>query len=141
MLSERVTVQNYENWGKLVMTWATGVNRFSSDYNGGVPPLPQSLGDLKDQCVWAQVGLSVPDHIKGIQFVQANQETLLIRLPPKAMIEEAEAAIRRDPKGYYALPQFYKDRYNGTEPTISDVDDALKFQASRIGDYTISQCG
>jgi hypothetical protein len=136
----RVTVQNYENWGNLVKTWATGTNRFPNDFQGGVPAIPLSLDELRDQCAWAQVGIDIPPRVKGVQFIQSNEETLLIRLPPKAMLEDGEASIRQNPNTY-PLPQFYKAKYGGADPTISNVDDALKFHASRIGEYTIAQCG
>ena len=34
----RVTVQNYENWGNLVKTWATGTNRFPKSVTFTVAP-------------------------------------------------------------------------------------------------------
>ena len=56
---ERITVGSYEQWGKLVKTWATG-----KDYirNGQQYPKPSSIAELKQQCAWAGVDAVIPAH-------------------------------------------------------------------------------
>jgi hypothetical protein len=119
-------VTNYDNWGNLVKRWAKGDQ-----------PWPQSLGELKAQCVQANVGIDIPSEVKAIQFIQANEETMVIRLPPKAMVLAGEADLAANPQAGYPMPKFYKDAFNDAEPQIAD---ALLFQAERIGEYCISEC-
>lgn len=138
MPQDRVMATNYNNFGNLVKSWVLGENRVN--FRGGAPQLPKTLEELKAQCIEADVGLQVPDSIKGLQFIQANDETLLIRLPSRTKLEASEAAIRADPANYPLL-KFYRDRYGGRAPRVVDEKDALDLQAARIGDYTIAQCG
>lgn len=137
MPNNRTMAANYDNLGKLVKSWVLGENRVN--FPGGAPPLPQSLQELKDQCNRADVGLTLPDGIKAVQFIPTNDETLVIRLPSANKVREAETAIKADPTNY-PLPAFYKARYSGQEPTMGDAADALDLQESRIGDYTIAEC-
>lgn len=131
---ERVQITNFERWGKLIKTWATG-----QDYlqDGHEYPVPGTLKELKEQCSRAQVGATIPDRITGLQVVQMNTETLLIRLPPKEGIKDSEARLAAG--ATYMLPPFYKRVFEGQDPTIPDAD-RLKFHAERIGDYTIGNC-
>lgn len=131
---ERVEITNFERWGKLVKTWSTGTNHLG---DGNDYPVPISLDQLKEQLARAQVGATIPDRIKAVQFVQANGETLLIRLPPKEGVEDSERQLQGG--GSYVLPPFYKRVFGGADPNVAEGD-KLKFHAERIGDYTISNC-
>jgi len=95
MSLERVQITNYERWGNLIKTWATG-----KDYvaDGNRYPVPKTLNEFNEQLQRAQVGASIPDGVRGVQFIQMNDETLLIRLPPKEGVEQAgsRADVRRD---------------------------------------------
>jgi hypothetical protein len=134
---DRVMATNYSNLGNLVKSWVLGEDRVNF---GRPPPLPKSLEELKNQCLRADVGLLVPDSVKALQFIQANDETLLIRLPSATKLRASEAKIKADPQNYPLL-KFYRDRYAGAAPRVVNVEDALDLQAARIGDYTIAQCG
>jgi len=134
---DRLRIANMERWGKLVKTWATGVNKLG---DGNTYPVPQNLQDFKNQCILAGVGASVPAHVTDIQFVQSTQPTkLLLRLPPKDLVEDSEAALQQ-PGASYTIPDFYNrlfDRPGG--PNIPSGDN-MKVHAERIGDYTMSAC-
>jgi len=149
MAIARVEITNWENWGMLVKSWATNKNYF--DAKGNPIPRPANLAELQAQCVQYGVGITVPPRIKGIQFVQSNQETLLVRLPDAGMVADTEAAIQANPNGY-PLPDFYRPVYStpllgpNDQPFYSDepkitATNSMIFHACRIGDYTIAQCG
>lgn len=126
---------NYENWGKLMKTWATG-----EDYvkNGHHFPRPNSLDDLKEQLRMAQTGVVLPARIQCLQVVAGRSDTLLLRLPPPDLIKAAEMRLETDD---YAMPAFYNEHYDGQAPTsLPDKAARMKFHAQRIGDYTIANC-
>ena len=74
---------NHERWGKLVKTWATGNNYLEDDNEY---PIPDSVDEFKEQLAKAQVFATVPDRFKKIKFVSQDQDTIVVRLPPKMMI-------------------------------------------------------
>ena len=150
MTIERVTITNWELWGRLIKTWATGKNCFEGTPHEQepVPARPQNLSELDQQCRKFGVGIHIPERVKGVQFIQANQETLLVRLPDAEMVRDSEDAIKADPNSY-PIPTFYGPTFmagtNG-EPFYSEglkinADNCMVFHACRIGDYTIAQCG
>jgi hypothetical protein len=117
-----------------VKTWATGRNYLG---DGKTYPRPTTLAEFKQQCIDAQVGVTIPDYITSIVVAQASKEVMFIKLPPKEMIEDSEKTLATEP---YTLPPFYKNVF-GTDPNIGTALDAkLTFHAFRIGDYTISIC-
>jgi hypothetical protein len=129
----RLNITDFERWGKLVKTWATGSNTYLQD--GYSYPVPQTLHELKDQMARAQAG-TVPDNIQSVRFVPSNDDTaLIIYLPPATAITEAEAMLRKT--GVYPLPPFYKEAWQEKDPSITDLE---KFNAQRIGEYTINYC-
>ena len=142
----RVTIGNWTNWGNLVKSWASGENRVGKQFTGmppgAAPPIPQSRDELIQQCKDADVGMVIPDRVKAVQFIQANEETLLIRLPAKPMLLDSEQAIRANIQDY-PLPSFYHEFWatgpSLLPPTLTP-DNVMTFHADRIGDYTISQC-
>ena len=135
MRIERLQITNHERWGKLVKTWSTGKNYLEDDNEY---PVPETMEEFKEQLAKAQVFATVPDRFKHIQFVTSDQETLLLKLPPKIMIEDSEARLS-EPGSTYPIPPFYKRLFNGTDPIIPEAD-KFKVHAERIGDYTISFC-
>jgi len=150
---DRVRIGNWELWGMLVKSWATGENCFSVPPYSTMPApaRPKNLADFAAQCAQFNVGVTIPARIKGLQIIQSNQETLLIRLPDAEMVKDSEASIKADP-GNYPLPTFYTTNYTTTfvppgetpfysaNPKIDTVN-CMIFHACRIGDYTIGQCG
>ena len=135
MTIQRFRPGNMENWGKLVKTWATGENKLG---DGQDYPVPQSLEELKDQLVKAEVGATIPDYVSDLKFVSEPKEVMVVRLPPKDMIADSEAMLTADPS--YPLPPFYQALFNSAaNPTIGR-DEIMKVHAQRIGDYTCSIC-
>lgn len=143
MTIQRVEIKNWKNWGDLVKSWATGRNYFNKPYPGHpldqAPPVPDTLDELQAQCEWAEVGITIPARITALQVMYGDESTLLIHLPAKAMLIATERAIEADPKAY-PLPTFY-DAFWGDQRPYLDRDNVMRFHASRIGDYTIAQCG
>ena len=126
---------NYENWGKLMKTWATG-----EDYlkNGHTYRVPTGLDDLKQQLATAQTGMVVPDRIQHLDVVIGRSDTLVLRVPPADLLKAAEQRLKTED---YGLPPFYNDHYDGQSPSaLRDEAARLRFHAQRIGDYTISNC-
>jgi hypothetical protein len=135
MAMDRLRVTNHESWGRLVKTWATGKN-YVGDENEY--PLPSTIDEFKEQLAKAQVFANVPEWAKQIRFVSSNDDEIVVRLPPKVMIEDSEAILAK-PGGTYPVPDFYKRIFKGVDPVISD-EDKLRVHAERIGDYTVSVC-
>jgi hypothetical protein len=135
MQIERLQDTNHERWGQLVKTWATGIN-YLGDENEY--PLPQNMEEFKEQLAKAQVFATVPERFKRIEFVSSDQETILVKLPPKVMIEDSESLLNK-PGSTYPLPPFYKRLFGGLDPVIPE-EEKFRVHAERIGDYTISLC-
>jgi hypothetical protein len=132
---ERLVVTNHERWGQLVKTWSTGKNYLEDDNEY---PIPQSVDEFKEQLAKAQVFMTVPERFKHIKFVSQEQDTIVVRLPPKVMIADSEALLN-EPGATYPLPPFYKRLFNGMDPVIPEGE-KFRVHAERIGDYTISLC-
>ena len=126
MSFERVRIADgdYVKWGNLVKAWSKGTQE-----------RPTTLEEFREQCNDADIGISIPEFVTEVEFVQHDKETLLVRLPPSEMVEAAEKHLETNP---YALPRFYKERFN-TDLHIPAAQ-RLDFQAQRIGDYTITLC-
>jgi hypothetical protein len=120
----RIADGDYVKWGNLVKAWSRGTT-----------PRPTTVTEFRNQCNDADIGISIPDYVGDVEFVQRDKETLLIRLPPADMIEDAEKQLEKSP---YALPRFYKERFN--VDLHVPMQQRLDFQAQRIGDYTITLC-
>lgn len=128
---------DWETWGKLVKTWATGDNRV----NPGGPvdqfPIPKTVQEMKEQMMVAgMAGFIIPDRIKAVHFVPYNYEVLVLKLAPKKMIEAGEAGVGALPR--YPLPGFYADVFGATE--VPTTIDKQKLHNQRVGDYTIRAC-
>ena len=125
MRLERPRIVNYEAFGEKIKSWAKGVE-----------PLPKTMDEFKAQMAAANVGCQMPASYKKLKFVQGNAETLVIRLPERALLEDSEAHLA-EPGSDYPMPPVY-ERVFQTKPKI---DDKMAFHAARVGDYTISMCG
>jgi hypothetical protein len=126
MSFERVRIADgdYVKWGNLVKAWSKGTKA-----------RPTTLEEFREQCNDADVGISIPDYVSDVEFVQREKETLLVRLPSSEMIVQAEEHLETSP---YSLPRFYKEHFK-TDVHVP-VNQRLDFQAQRIGDYTITLC-
>jgi hypothetical protein len=132
---------DFERWGRLIKTWATGTSYFE-DINPQLSidrlPIPLTREQFDRQCRLAQTGVVVPESIRGLTIIQHSWDQLLIRLPPKERIEEFERIMNSEGTGpYNFFPAFY-ERFRQRDLS---VDEKLTVQACRIGDYTISICG
>ena len=125
MSAQRVEIVNYEAFGEKVKAWAKGTD-----------PIPTTVEEFKLQLAEANVGAKIPGQLKRVQFVQGDEETLIVRLPAKAMVEDSEKRLA-SPGASYPLPPLYETVF-AAKPKI---DNLLAFHAARIADYTIAQCG
>jgi hypothetical protein len=118
MSIERLQVTNHERWGKLVKTWATGTNYLGDEHEY---PLPATMDEFKEQLAKAQVFANVPERFKQIQFVSSDQETILVRLPPKVMIEDSEELLNK-PGATYPLQRRRLPRRHGLYDTLGAIE-------------------
>jgi hypothetical protein len=132
-----IRVDNDVLWGKLVKSWATGVNHVVP--GEPAPKVPETLEDLEVQCQKAGIGITIPSYIKGLQVVRMPKDTLMLRIPAKELVEGIEADLKA-PGAKYPIPQYYDDAY-GTSLNVPNPDERVKLQICRIGEYSISFCG
>jgi hypothetical protein len=92
MLFQQVKLTNYTAFGEKVKAWAKGTDQ-----------IPKDLDELKEQLAAAQVGATVPERITKVEFVQAGDDTWIIRLPAKTYLEAAEERLKEVD---YTLPTF-----------------------------------
>jgi hypothetical protein len=135
MAIDRLRFANLERFGKLVKTWATGKNYLA---DGNEYDLPRDLDEFRRQNAEAQTGAHIPDWAKKVRFVACEPDEIIIRIPPKREVEEAEKRLN-EPGGAYPLPEPYKEIFGGVDPVIAK-EKLLDFHAVRIGDYTSSFC-
>ena len=101
----------------------------------GTDPLPQTIDEFAAQLAAADIGVTIPQSIKHVRFVQDDAETLVVKLPCRELLEQGEAAIAKA-GGDYPLPSFY-ERVFAAKPHVKDKQ---AFHAERIGDYAIASC-
>jgi hypothetical protein len=130
---ERVTVDDFVKWGNLLKGWATG-----KDYPGvDAQVIPRTIDELKQQCADIGLGITIPAKVKSLAIISYSEEVLVLRVPPKSMIEESETHLSQ-PGTKYNVPAFYDTAY-GVPLSVPD-NKKLDFHACRIGDYSISNC-
>ncbi len=133
-MSDQPTVENFEQWGRLIKTWATGVDHIR---NGNSYPRPTTIEELRAQAANAGAILTMPDTYTDLTLVQGDRQHLVLRLPAKDILEAAEVELGT-PGARYLLPSFYStEAFNDARP---DIEDPMRFHDMRIGDYTISNC-
>jgi hypothetical protein len=118
----RINVLNYRALGQKMIKWAT-------DRESRPETLPEFVREVD-----GIIELPLPAWIKGLQFVQSNNETLLIRLPPKEVVEDSLERIAAG-TGRYPFPNFYEQFI--LEEGEHDQQAIFEF---RVGDYTIAHC-
>ena len=124
-------------WGKLVKSWATGRNYF--DAEGQPIPIPRTLDDLVATAKSVGVTITFPDGMVGLAVIQYSPQTAVVKLPPKAMVEQTEATLSQ-PGAVYPMPAFYSEFFDAPLPAMSK-DELFSLHAARIGDYSIRNCG
>ena len=124
-------------WGKLVKSWATGRNYVYPD--ASPIPIPRTLDELLANAAGINLSITFPDGMVGLAVIQYSPQTVVIKLPPKAMVEETEAKLN-EPKAIYPMPKFYEDFFGIPLPPLLH-DQLFQLHAARIGDYSIRNCG
>lgn len=119
MTISRVTITDYVGFGKLIADWATGDK-----------PQPKDIDDMRKQC---KDVAHIPDRLKNLELVQSTLDTLVIKIPPKEMVEESKRIIPS--LASYPTPAYYYQKFiNGSSMSNEE------FLYARIADYTIGQC-
>jgi hypothetical protein len=134
----RMRVVNWARWGDLIKCWTTGRPHRTNKKTYAVP---RSLDEMKAQCKELDIGLNIPSYVKNLVVYSHEKSTMVIRLPPADFVLESEEHLKK--KGaVYNLPSFYADALGlkGAVPAFDDMNEVLDFHASRIGDYSISNC-
>ena len=136
-MGNTLVIENDILWGKLVKSWATGNNYIHPDR--GPIAIPRTLEELLQ--IASDIGLSItfPDGMVGLAVIQYSPQTAVIKLPPKAMVEDTEAKLNQ-PGAVYPMPKFYEDFFCVPLPALSR-DQMFDLHAARIGDYSIRNCG
>lgn len=129
-----------DKWGLLTKSWATGVNLVEP----GEDPLerPETITALKKQCAALGITLQVPNRVteEEIDWHVSKVDALSIRLPPKEIVDEFEVELRKNGTTYF-LPAFYGHAFASTlKLDKNNGDQKAKFQAMRIGDYSVTMC-
>jgi hypothetical protein len=132
-----IRVDNDVLWGKLVKSWATGVNHVVPGQPA--PKVPETLDQLKAQCRDAGIGITIPSFITGLEVVRMPKDKVVLRIPAKELVEGIEADLK-SPSARYPIPQYYDDAY-GMSLNVPTPDERVKLQICRIGEYSISFCG
>ena len=115
-MGTRIEISDNVIWGRYIKSLATGKNYVKP---GDPPfPVPRSLDELHKTT--KSIGIT-------------------IKLPPKDVIEKAEAALR-EPDAVYPMPAYYDDFYRKKLPSMA-VDKRLELHAARIGDICVRNCG
>ena len=119
----------FDLWGALVKRWARREQ-----------PYPTTVDELIKQCNDAGVTIKIPEryHRNPVQFAQADENTILIRLPPAALLTDSEQMLSVE-NNAYRLPPFYKRIFQNVNPIIP-ASDRLKVHNERIGDYSMAAC-
>ena len=114
---------DYIEMGRLVAQWVTEP-----------ASRPTDIHDLRRQLDGIAV---VPPTIHSVEFAESTLNHLVLRLPPREMIEEGiERTTDPMSDSRYPLPQFYADHYR---PGFGPVMTALDTLLARVGDQTIAQ--
>ena len=124
-------------WGKLVKSWATGKNYV----NPGAGPIaiPRTLDDLLRTAGEIGLRITFPDGMVGLAVIQYSPQTVVIKLPPKDMVEETEAKLKQE-NAKYPMPKFYEEFFGIPLPPLAEAQ-RFQLHAARIGDYSIRNCG
>jgi hypothetical protein len=129
----RITVHDWEKWGQLIKTWVKNPNT-----------RPLGLQELKAQVEGPANIATVPDNITDLLFMPLPdaENVLVIWLPTKKVVEDTENRIRAgefDPDKY-PLPSFYKETFGEDCVKRLTSEKFEKFNAERVGEYTIQEC-
>jgi hypothetical protein len=130
----RIVIDDWLIWGNLLKTWTTG-----KDYlpTRKLYPRPRSLDELRRQLVASGAG-SIPDWVVDLELVSWNEKRLLIELPSRENILDAETFLKSGKP--YPLPDFYRTT-GGMLPTLDTLARRLAFHTMRIGEHAVGVIG
>ena len=190
--TRRFEVANLEQWGRLVKSWATGLDYISQadakqpprDYwvkhwptQVGRTPAPKTIedkgqpwclppgkpvdihstgvGSINHQLPFAvamtkqefearvtKAGVSItdfPPKVEKVIVVQGSPDTMVLRLPPKDILQDTEDDMLNNVK-FNMLP-FYWALFGKGPRMPTEQADIMELQANRIGEYTMNNCG
>jgi hypothetical protein len=83
---------------------------------------------------------AMPKEYHNVIIVQGDENTLVVRLPPKDMLQgsEDDLIMSGDP---YPIPAYYNKLYSGGRTSYpSTQSDIMELHAYRIGEYTLNNC-
>lgn len=115
--------------------------------------IPGVLHLSKDDCT-ALLGaagipaadVTYPPATTDVIIVQGNASTMVLRLPPTAVLQASEQTLLSG--GPYPTPTFYDALYSppggpmihANPPVLPDKAGIMSLHANRIGDYTMGLC-
>jgi hypothetical protein len=131
---------SYEDWGTLVLSWATGAatppGAAYSDDASWRYVFPDQPG-VRKQVGTDGAGVVFPDSVQEVIFVRDTGTRRYVRLPDPVMAKAAQDEMAAGSN--YSLPVFYSDSpLNCDMPT--NLEQKLKLQKERVGDYSIGSC-
>jgi hypothetical protein len=169
-------------WGRLVKSWATGLNYIDTPPAQQPPqppaPLPAAwtLPQLAPVNFNVTIGANIVQktipgalYLSTVQFadlvkaagvpavnyppgtteviiVQGNANTMVLRLPPKSVLQTTEQTLLNG--NAYPTPTFYDPLYtpqggavvHANPPMMPNHAGIMDLHANRIGDYTMGLC-
>jgi hypothetical protein len=166
---DMLEIGDWVNWGRLIKTWATGLNYIKGLVYPDDHPEPEKVGkpvphdgtvpaihpydklpfvnpatknaEFIAQLEGAQVGAKNAERVKKLDFVPLlNQWHLVIKLPTVEELKTAEKLLEGEQT--YNVPAFYQTLiYQGAVlNTNLTLEQKMDVHAARIGDYSISIC-
>jgi hypothetical protein len=111
--------------------------------DGGTVNLPfavaMTVDEFKARVTAASVDITaMPTEYTNVIIVQGSASTLVMRLPPKDMLQGTEDDLLNG--GAYQMRPFYSALYNGPPTPPTDPAGIMELHANRIGEYTLNNC-
>lgn len=113
------------------------------DADGGTVTLPKAVAMTVEQFTKrvSIAGVSItnlPEQFKHVIIVQGDRDTMVMRLPPKEMLQSSEDDLLNDVA--YTMRPFYWSLF-GTAPDMpTEQAGIMELHANRIGEYTLNNC-
>jgi hypothetical protein len=116
------------------------------DADGGEVTLPFAVAITVEQfkTLVTAAGVSItnfPEEYENVVIVQGDRETMVIRLPPREMLQKTEDDLLNGVA--YTMRSFYWALF-GTAPNMPKPTEQariMELHANRIGEYTLNNCG
>src|SRR5262245_62006835 len=91
MASTLITVRDHVGWGKLVKSWALGVNLLRP--GSPPPPIPRDLAEFRRICIEDyEIDMDIPESL-GFAVMQPGENTFVLKLPPKDKLQESHGTL------------------------------------------------